>query len=156
MQIGKAYKGELLEISGAYELVPEAIYQLEIRTDQYPVDNDIDRLVSEMEKRFGIKVVYVRSRLSTGKTLVMQFEPSGIHSQQFFTAAVFLAVLPEILALIGLVMVGVGLYLVAITTPIWILILLVIGIVFLAFGVPIGSIVSAPFKSAQVQKQQQK
>ena len=132
MQRGKAFGDELLETVGG-PLSPEALYQLNIKLEGTPTDNQVNQFVAEFERKYGVKVTYVKSH---SKTLVLQFQPSHYVPMEFLTltGAFLIANLPAILSVIGLVLVGVSLFYVVTALPTWVWVLLIVGISLLFFS----------------------
>ena len=107
------------------ESVPGQIYEIEIQTRGIPdPEKAVNALAAELPKvARGLKVVYARVEDST---IRLQVEGSP------FLWALVLANLPAILAAVGVVILGVTVFLVAQHTPSWVLTLGATGLALIA------------------------
>ncbi|MEM2946286.1 MAG: hypothetical protein QXI87_08075 [Thermoproteota archaeon] len=111
-----------------------AAYEIQIKTKGVPDPKQaIETLTKELPKKFDLTVHYVRIE---NNDIYIQISPN--HP---FVWAALLAILPEILSLIGIVVLLIAVYLVWVHIPSWVVALLVIGGALTYFGPKIGAII---------------
>ena len=136
IEVGKRVVGYTKYIPRAMltESVPGVVYELEIRTEGIPDERAVINLLrEEMPKKFkGLEVLWIRV---DDKVIRMQIIGSP------FAWSLVLLWLPEILALIGVVVTFIAIYFVAAEVPSWAWAILAVGVALIWLGPKIGSII---------------
>jgi hypothetical protein len=90
----------------------------------------IGYLSQQLASRFGVRVTAAQIK---GNTLMMQFRVEGVQAHSPILGASIIAVLPELLVLVGIAAIGIGLFAVVAYAPTWSIILIAVGAAILLF-----------------------
>lgn len=104
---------------------PVSRYIVRMEVNRNVTRMDLERIVSEMKKRIGWG--RIRSAVAKGKTIFIEIEPYGYVPYQ--AAVAVLTFLPEILSIVGMILIAASLYISATSVPQWVIIMGVIGII---------------------------
>ncbi len=113
---------QLAHVSG--ELTPGGTYYLIVQTKSPMSEEQSLTVTNELKRKFGI---IPEGTSIVGNKMSLKFKTQPFHSYQIGAVAI-IAFLPEILAVIGLAMIGVGLFVGLSTIPTWALVVAAIGI----------------------------
>ena len=132
VEVGHHLAGEVLwlDTRKLTESVPGAIYEVVVRTRGIRNPEEVaEKLLQELPRRFDLDIIWLRV---DDNEIRMQIEGSP------FPWAALLAFLPEILGLIGIVVVLISVGLLIAYAPSWLLAMLIIGALLAYLGPSIG------------------
>jgi len=117
------------------EAIPGQIYEIQVRTKGIPDPKGaVSLLTKEIPKKFKAEVIWVRVLDD-----IINFQIVGSP----FAWSAFLAYLPELLSLVGIIVTLIAIYLVWATTPGWVVGLLLVGLALVWLSGYIGERLSA-------------